>query len=394
VVFGADGLKATSVALARFSGCACLLVTMTFCTLYAAVVVGSSGFGVYVETFISAGVLALLLDLMSARQRRALGWVVLALLCLNCVIAIGETLLAARLVPIYIRGELITEPPAEFRGTALYDHPLTGAAVTAMAAYLVLGSTLRLPAKAAALALCIVGLLAFGGRTALLVTLATLTLLGIGAVLREVLQTRSLRARTLAATAAVIIVVPLSLGWLAAETTIGTRIASKLYVDDSAKAREVQWRMLDFLDTGEIAFGTPVSRMDAITTRLNLDASFIGAENFLLVAVINLGIVGSIAYIIGFSSFLVSLWRRSPLIGRVALATTLLIASGSNSFSTKSSLLFILVATLAAMAAFAASSRDSLARTSPPLQPIPPAVPQPSRARGLRPAFVPGLQLR
>lgn len=353
-ILAPGGIEATLTSLRRFPGCTIMLVAMTICTAYTALILGSAGFGIYLETYVSAGVLALLLDRATDRQCRILGWIIITLVCLNAVLAIGETLLTERLFPIYVRGKPLNELVSEFRGTALYDFPLTGAALTAITVYLVLAAPLRFAAKAAALAVCCVGLLAFGGRTALLATMAILTVLGMVALARDILRTRSVRAEVMALAIAVIVVVPLAMVWLATETSLGTRIVSRLYYDNSANTRVVQWRILEFLDNRELLLGTTVDRIDDIVARINLDDAFIGAENFLLIAVVNLGLLVAVVYLVGLFSFVASLWSRSPPLGRVALLAMLIIASGSTSLATKSNQLFILVAELAAVAAFAA----------------------------------------
>ncbi len=331
------------------------LVTLT--ALYAAATEGASGAAVYVESeFVAAIVGLLAVDLDRDRARR-LGWTVVALAAVNVVIGLGELATATHLVPVYLEENALVDAPGEFRGAALYDHPLTGAAVTMVAIFTLVG--LRPRTRAARLgtiplfAVLGIGMLSFGGRAALGVTAVSLATLAAAAFLRAVLHRR---IGALAAFGAMLagLAVPAAAATVLASTAIGGRIAGKLYLDPSAETRGVEWQILSLLDTRALLFGNPIAETPNLVYRIGLRYAFTGIESFWLLALLNLGLVGFVLYAAGIVSLLAHLWRQARPAGRVAIVSLLVVASTSNSLGRKSNLLVVLVAAMAAIAPRAA----------------------------------------
>ncbi len=287
------------------------------------------------------------------------------LVALNALIAVGETLLQAHLIPLALDGVSIMDKPGDFRGYALYDHPLTAAMITQMGLFLVLGMRLSRARTAVLLLVFLLGLVAFGGRTAMAVAGGSLALLGGAWLLREA-AARRLDARMAALSAAAVAIVPLALWAVLTQTPIGVRLAGKLYFDESAEARNVQWHVLAIMDVKNLVLGTPIDVVDELCHQLGLNVPFSDIENFWLATFVTLGIVGFFYFLLGFLPFVLHLWRIAPLHGRVLLATGLLVASTSNSLARKSNILVALTAAVLASTGFARGSAGRASAASRP----------------------------
>ncbi len=282
----------------------------------------------------------------------------------NAVIATGETIMKHTILPtVLAQGVIFRDIDAEFRGLALYNHALTGAVMTQMALILLIAMRPRGLVAAAFGLVLLVGLVSFGGRASLLMSM--LTLIGYGGTyLVGGLLRRTLPRRALIASVGVMLVV----WFLLTETSIGTRLLGKLnFNDESAETRSVQWMMVGLLNWQEFLFGISTERLDFYIYQLGLTYPFHIVENFWLVTLLNLGAVGFLVYVTGLMAFLIQLWRLAPVAGRVLIVTTILVASTSNSLSRKSNVLFVMTAAVVATTGFVASRRasQSLGRAAP-----------------------------
>jgi hypothetical protein len=320
---------------------------------------GPSGVSIYVENFISAGLLSLLAAQAAPAQLRAMGWMMIGLIALSAPLAITETIAHWHLVPIYLGDEHFIESVQDWRGSALYDHPLTGATLTAMGVWLVLASPMRDLGKLALLGLFMVALVSFGGRTSLAVTLLVLLALA-GLVVGRGLLARNLSARMGGLVLLGLVAVPLCLWLLVAQTSIGGRIAQHLYADDnSASVRLDIWTIPSYMTLREALFGTTAERQEQLLAQIGYIYPQTDIENFWLLSFINLGGFGFAVYMAGFLPFLGFLFRISGRYGRVVLLTTLVTASSSNSLARKSNILFLLVAAIFAIRGFDLYPREA-----------------------------------
>jgi hypothetical protein len=186
---------------------------MVFCAIFAAVNVGLTGVGVYIDTFISAGALAIIMVNASARERAILARLVLAFCVINVLISLAEYVHQEHFIPFPDElGKMYGDSQSvEFRPAALYAHPLTGAMATAFGIFLVLEMNLRFVTTGACFVILSVGLLAFGGRAALLVTVSLLLLRVFVTFVRDMIIGRRVNGRLLGVLALAILVLgPLS----------------------------------------------------------------------------------------------------------------------------------------------------------------------------------------
>ncbi|MGC9269487.1 VpsF family polysaccharide biosynthesis protein [Acidiphilium sp.] len=373
---------------------AIFVIAFVLCIGYSLVTIGVTGSASLIDSYLSAGILMLVLCDISMAQRRVLGFIMASLYILNVTIAVGESLTRHLLIGLYVGVYQYKAPFPVFRGVALYDHPLTGAMMTSMAMFLLLQMRLRPLVTAALLGWCLVGLLAFGGRAALVATVAAMLALGAWSLIAELFHRRLTALRLLSVIGGLLLAI--GIAWLViTQTSIADRLVTQDYVDSSAKVRITEWLIPKLMNFREVMLGVEVDRLPYIEYQVGLVPPFSGIENFALLAFINLGVVGFTVYLVGFLALMADLWRRSALYGRVMLVVVISVASTSNSLGAKSNILFVLAGALVAASGFA-SRRPARGAASPmpaPLRapPVPSAalIPAAPPRRGLTPLAAP-----
>ena len=338
-------------ALAMF----CLLILA--CGIYSIANVGISGATVYVETYLSAGMLAIVLAHASDRQKRALAWIILSFCVLSVFLSIYEGATQTHLIPIPLYDNpthdvLQNENSSDFRGSGLFAHPLTAALMSSMAVFLLLRMKINAVLKGVLFTILLIGLLSFGGRAALgmtvvLVLVATTVRLLVGLVRRD------LPLDFVGAIAVGAMLLPPVLLAVIGSTDIGDRIFTHMYLDDSAKVRSIQWAILSHLNTHDVLFGVPMDRMEVLKYQIGLVGANVDIENFWLLMFLNLGVIGFMVFLLALGLLVAHLGRTTahPL-GWLLLLAAIFINSTSNSLGRKSMDLFMIVAYMAAMTGY------------------------------------------
>ena len=386
------------------------VILMLFCIAYSVYCVGVSGVAVYVDTYVAAMLAAIAFNVASDRQRRIVGYIMVTIVVLDVLLAVYEVRVGDHLLP---QGELDTIEQAtaaqyeevsgdasEFRGFAFWTHPLTGALATAMAALMVLGMGMRWRRVVVLLAIFAIGLLAYGGRAALVTTILMLTSAALFQ-LAAGLATRRLNVGFLGAFIGSVFVLPALFILLVSTTGIGDRIMTHLYLDDSAQVRIVQWRVLGHLNLKEALLGVPIDRVNSLKQQVGLTGIGADIENPWLLTFLGLGLVG-FPFLVG--SLFLFLWhlgqRANRPVGWLIIMATLLICSTSNSLGRKTPDLIIMTGFLFGVAGFQKLGEvDEAEALSTAIAPHVPTVPRSalalaseSRIRGLsdRPRDRPG----
>jgi len=333
-------------------------VLILFCAFYSIVNVGFSGAAVYVESYLSAALLAVALEAATDRQKRALAWWIIGFCLLSVVISIGETATQAHLIPstygddVDANTKQLIDDTADFRGDGLFGHPLTAAFSASMATFLLLRMEMNGLLKAGLFTALLIGLLSFGGRAALAMTVIMITVAAGAQLIRGMAQ-RNLSLNFLGALTAGIIILPPLIIMVVAGTDIGERIITHMYFDDSASVRNTQWLVLYHLNLHDVLFGVPPTRLDVLKYQIGLGTATTDIENFWLLMFLNLGIIGFMVFLFALCLLLVHLGRRTnhPL-GWMMLLAAILIDSTSNSLGRKSADLFFLTACIVAMTGY------------------------------------------
>jgi hypothetical protein len=334
------------------------------CVVFEAALTGLGNPIVLIDTFLPASMLAGSYARARCRDLARLQRLLLAIFAVNALLALAETVAQAHLVTPVLDGHIAYETANEFRGAALYDHPLTGSACSVigmlMASYLPQrGWRLSYQALMAA------ALIAFGGRVALVTGVLALVWLDSGMVVGAVLWRRPSASWLLVLTASGFVAVYVTVA-LAFAVGFGTRLQNHFYWDASAQVRLAQWHLLAMLDTGQWLYGC--ARPDMLLHVRMLDLSF-GVqviENFWLLMFANLGVLGFPLFLTGFGALVLWCWLFSDRRGRAIIVTVLIIASTSNSLARKSPLLLITVAAVASVSpALAARSARPVRKPRP-----------------------------
>ncbi len=317
------------------------------CMLSAALLTGPGNLIVLLDTFLPAGLLAAVLSRMGPPGMQRLRLTMQILLAGNAVLALAERAAQTTLVPLYLNDAAYNPITEDFRPTALFDHPLTGALMMMMA--LTLAPEAK-PWRLAYQALIWAALVAFGGRMALGVALLTAGI-GVAAQGWRLLLSRDPRATwaLLLAGAGAVGVVALLAGALAAG--LGDRLVAHMYWDESAQVRLAQWQILGRLSPWQALFGTPREDLLRLLNALRLDTGVQVIENFWLLMFVTLGALGFPLFVASLVALLAWCWRRTGPSGRALLVGALVVASSSNSLGRKSTLLVCLVATTACIPA-------------------------------------------
>jgi hypothetical protein len=315
------------------------------CLIYMLLTTGTGNTIVVLDTFVPAGLLASVVRNASADELRVLRGVFRCGICANAVLALGEAMAHATLVPLYLNDVEYHAIHGEFRPTALYDHPLTGGVMTLIGlSQAPRAGWLRL----VYLSVCTAALVSFGGRVAVAVAagsaiiLASTALLG-GALRRDPKALRMLFCYGLSLVACgAIAVVSVFIGF-------GERLLGHLYWDQSAQVRLAQWSLFKDLSFWQVILGTRREDMLALLAPLWLRSGVSVLGNFWLLLFVSLGVLGFPIFMVAFWALLSWCWQRTGLRGRVLLAGFLIVVSTSNSLGRKSTLLVGLIAAIACL---------------------------------------------
>jgi len=335
---------------------ASFIVLITFCAFYSIVNVGFSGAAIYVESYLSAGLLAVALEFGTDRQKRALAWWIIGFCLLSSIIAIGESATQTHLITLHIgedsSAKEIAQQAEDFRGSGLFGHPLTAALITSMAMFLLLRMRMNGLLKAALFTTFLIGMLSFGGRAALLITVAMLAVTAVVVILRGIVM-RNLSIGFVGVVTAAVLILPLLLLLVTSSTDIGERILTHMYLDESASVRNEQWLVLNYLNLHDVLFGVPPFRLASLKYQIGLGQATTDIENFWLLMFLNLGAIGFAVFLIALGLFLAYLGRTTahPL-GWMLLIAAILVDSTSNSLGRKSADLFFMVACMIAMTGY------------------------------------------
>jgi hypothetical protein len=332
--------------------------------VYTAYFNGLSGAAFYFDSFWGPGLLAIALEGATDRQKRLLAKILLALVLFNVLFGLYESLTQNNIFP-FVANDDIKEAQlkvtTDFRANAFYPHPLTASLITGMTFFLLYVMQLRFLVLAPSFLLIVIGLLAFGGRTALFVTVGMSGLAAFWVVMSGIIK-RNLKLEVMGYILVAVLVLPLVTAIIVTETTIADRIINTLYFDDSAAVRVFQWTILNYLSLKNWLFGVPLQELLALKYQIGLN-SVEDIENFWLLLFLNLGAVGFVAFLFVFGAFLIHLARYGGgMYAWMLMLSALIIDSGSNSLGQKSNDLVIEVAFLMAMSGYKNYTRQAVRR--------------------------------
>lgn len=284
-----------------------------------------------VDTFLLPLLLAALLWQLSPLQRGLLALIVHGLILLNVVIGYHEYFAGHRIIPLTLGNVLVV---GEWRSAALFGHPLVASGV--VAAYVLIlalnprtcpNPWLRLPL----IAICLGSLMAFGGRTALVTTLA---IIAVAAGARVFGLMRGARIALPALIAAILVLfAALVIVFAALNLGLFDKMLLRFSSDKgSTLARYATWQFLSHFDWWEILFGPSIARANALQNQLGLDY---GIENFWIASTVQFGLLHTLLMSAALVGFLVRILRQSAPAAVAIVVLMTVIAASSVSFSSK-----------------------------------------------------------
>jgi hypothetical protein len=311
---------------------ACILAILMFLTIFH----GGGNISFMIDTLLMPGILLILLRHLTVPQQATLFRVMVILFVINVAIAILETLTGKRLFPFTVQG---VEVLYDRRPTALLGHPLTNAHLTAVMIFLVLGCLLSKSGKVLVGSFLAVGLIAFGGRSAM-VLFALCYIVYIAIVFWLKALRRQLTWGDLALLSGGAAFAPVPIVLIFAFTPFGQMMLERMTWDDSAASRIALFGIFRYLSPVDLLTGIPIERFNVYLFMLNMPWTI---ENAWVQLLVRFGLVF-------FALFLWALYRLFrflaedvPLEGVIALGLFLLIASTNNSLAGKGNLLSVTV---------------------------------------------------
>ena len=342
-------------------GLVLFVVVIPLLAAYGTYFTGFSGAAVYPESYWSAGLLALMLETASPKQKRFLAKLLLAICVFNVFIAIYESFTATEWFPLVLdpdNVDKLTDIEVDFRPNAFFNHPLTASLITSMAVYLLYTMRMRVIFAAPMFGILLVGLLAYGGRTALGITLIITVLMAFFALFNGIIR-RNLKLDFVLVMVAGAIILPIFIALIVTQTSIADRIMDTLYFDGSAAARTTQWEIFKHLTLQNWLFGISHENLSVLKYQIGLGGAETDIENFWFLMLLDLGVIGFAVFLAVFGAFLYHLGRVSRSInGWLLVISSLIIDSGSNSLGVKTSDLFLEVAFVVAMSGYAGYARQ------------------------------------
>jgi hypothetical protein len=342
------------------------IFVMPILAMYSIFFTGSSGSAVYPETFLSAGFLALMLETASQEQKRFLAKLLVTLCVLNVFVAVYESATFSNWFPLVIDPDVaLVDIDVDFRANAFFGHPLNASLITSMAIFLLYAMRLRFIIAGPIFGILLVGQLAYGGRTALFVTLIIAVMVAIWRLFSGIVR-RNLKLDFVIAMISAAVVVPVLIAVVATHTSMADRIIDSLQYDDgSAAARVTQWEVFKLLSLKDWLFGISHNNLKVLKYQIGLGGTDTDIENFWILLLLNLGVIGFAVLAVVFGAFLFHLGRYSrDLNGWLLIISALIIDSGSNSLGVKTNDLFIATAFLVSMSGYADYTRSPRILTS------------------------------
>ena len=295
------------------------------------VVDGRKGIATIFDTYLLAIIVALIAAEMETRDFTRAEKLIHALLAANALLGLAEYAMNTRIFPFRFDGVALEW---DYRSNALLGHPLENAQITGLYIMVLLaggGASMPKSLRPVAILLQLAALVPFGGRTALLLTVAMAALWMVPRVL-QVLRGARVSLPVFAAIAALVPLLTLGVGLIAAGGFFD--VITDRFDDDggSAKARVEMFAIFEHLSAHEIFIGASSDVIDSLRTSRGLEQ---GIENPVIRLLLYQGVVFTMFLIVGFTLFLIEIARRLRPGYGMAMIFFLVIISSYESIANK-----------------------------------------------------------
>jgi len=289
----------------RFPGTAYFTATWIVMIVFAGVV-QQAPISPIIDSFLCSVAFLVLLADADERTRATLRLALHAFMLVNACVGVFEFVTQARLTPFVAGGKIILH---DYRSTALLGHPLVNAsAAAAYALMLIYGAdrAVSRPLRLVLVAAQAAGLVAFGGRTAIVLCAA----LGVLRILRPGLDVMSGRRVDMRAALVAALSAPAALAALFVLAQRGTFDGLvERFLDDkgSSDARVLIFQLFDYFTFDELLFGPDQQRLNTIQNTLGIEY---GIESSWFGFLFGYGALMTFFFIVAFAALMWECWRR------------------------------------------------------------------------------------
>src|SRR3954447_6354106 len=330
--------------ITRQPGTLAFLITILMLTAYI-VLDGRKGIATIFDTYLLAVAVALIVAEVDARDLGRAERLIHVLLAANAALALFEYAIGYRFFPFRFEG---VELEWDMRSTGLSGHPLENAQLTSIYIMALLaGGGLSMPPalRPFAVLLQLAALVPFGGRTAMLLTLAMCAVWLVPHALR-LLRGGRMSLLALASLAILVPILPLAIAAFASGGFFDVLLIR--FTDDSgsAKTRVEMFEIFRQLSPHEILLGANPDMIDSMRRTLGLE---LGIENPIVRFALYQGVIFTGFLIVGLVLFLVEIMRRLRPGYGMALLSFVVIVNSYESISNKTVALAQFIVLLIAM---------------------------------------------
>ena len=284
-----------------------------------------------IDTFLMPMVLLVMARGLEESAKARLARLLHLVFSANALLALYEYLTGNRLTP-YVAGTLLILD--DWRSTALFGHPLGNAILTGSYLVALCAGAARDIAPALRpiqLGLQLAAMVAFGGRTSLVLVLAFVAIAAMARVLGI------LRGRTVSLPGVALALMGAPVFFYALFVVASSGFFDQLllrFVDDngSAKARLVMLHLFELIPVRDIILGPDPAYLSSL---LRQEGTEYGLESFWLATILSYGLIASLIFFAGLLAFCADLVRASRPQAAWVLIFFFLIASTSVSLSAK-----------------------------------------------------------
>lgn len=296
---------------------------------------GGGSVGFMIDTLLMPAVVILLLQHLTLAQLARLFRIMVWIFTLNVGIALIEAVSGQRLIPFTVQGIVVVH---DRRPTALLGHPLSNAHLTAVMLFLLLGCLHRRATKVLGGGFLALGLIAFGGRSAM-VLFALCYCVYLCILFPRKARAGTLRWADLVLLSGGILLGPGVLLLVFALTPFGQLMLERMTWDDSAETRLSLFGIFRYLSPTDLLIGIPLERLNTYLLLLDIPWTI---ENAWVQLLVRFGLIFFAVFLWALSRLFRFLARDLPLEGVFALVLFLLIASSNNSLSGKGNILSVM----------------------------------------------------
>jgi hypothetical protein len=284
-----------------------------------------------IDTFLQPAMVFVLATAMSEAEKKRTALLIHLLLNINALLGLFEYLTGYRLTP-YVAGTLLIE--SDWRSTALLGHPLANAMMTGSYILVMgIGGGRDLPKllRPVIIGLQFLGMIAFGGRSALVLTLLLLCCVGLWNFARFLRGERTDLLQAGLIMLAMPVVVTLMVG--AINGGFFDQMIERFVNDNgSAKARVIMLKLFNYVSWEDLVFGPDQA---LITSLQHTEGIEYGIESFWVAFVLTNGLAMSFIFFPALVAFSFLLVTRTTASTGVLLVYFYLLASTSVSMSAK-----------------------------------------------------------